>query len=48
MKTREYFKRVETRMDKLRHVGELSSLQKKCFLEYFELFIFSDEKISIT
>ena len=48
MKTRDYFKLVETGMDKLRRVGGL--VCKKCFFfsNISNLLIFSDEKISFS
>ena len=39
MKTRDYFKRVETGMDKLRRVGGLVS--KKMFSRIFRIYSFS-------
>ena len=38
MINRDYFKRVETRMDKLRHVGEL--VGKKMFSPLFRIYSF--------
>ena len=42
MKTRDHFKRVETRMDKLRRVGGLVS--KKMFFRIFRINLFSPMK----
>ena len=45
-KTQDYFKRVETRIDKFRRVGGL--VCKKVFSNISNLFIFSDEKYQLS
>ena len=47
MQTRDYFKRVERRMDKLRRVGGLVC-KKMFFSNISNLLIFSDENISFS
>ena len=47
MKTRDYFKRVETRIGRV-ETGRRVSLQKNVLSNISNLFIFPGEKISIT